>query len=170
MTGKRPCDELGRFPRGWFVVGFSEDLEPEQVRPARYFDRDFVIWRTSSGQARVFDAHCPHLGAHLGHGGKVEGDSIRCPFHSWGFDATGQCTDIPYASRVPPKARVRSWPTLERNGMVMMWFDALQTGYFQDVAMWEHKKWQDKPLLCDGDGPIGDLRRWYAQFYETQAL
>ena len=309
---------MGRFPRGWFVVAFSEDLEPEQVRPARYFARDFVIWRASTGEAHVFDAHCPHLGAHLGHGGKVKGDSIRCPFHAWGFDATGKCRDVPYAQRIPAKARVRSWPTLERNGMVMMWFDpaggppedyvppvrqlgaegwtpwihrtahikthprevvenvadvahfgpihgndvlsfdasfdgstatqsirttgfdkkgrltkqhtvatyfgpaiqfsemygefntvivnahtpidenhlelrmgllvegidyesktgrllgemwvdALQTGYFQDVAIWEHKRWQDEPMLCDGDGPIGELRRWYAQFYEPQA-
>jgi 3-ketosteroid 9alpha-monooxygenase subunit A len=69
MTGQRPSDGLGRFPRGWFVVAFSEDLEPGQVRPARYFDRDLVIWRTGEGEARVFDAHCPHLGAHLGYGG-----------------------------------------------------------------------------------------------------
>ena len=37
---------------------------------------------------------------------------------------------------------------------------------FQDVAIWEHKRWQDEPMLCDGDGPIGDLRKWYAQFYQ----
>ena len=48
--------------------------------------------------------------------------------------------------------------------------DALQSGYFQDVAIWEHKKWLEAPMLCDGDGPIGDLRRWYAQFYEPQAI
>jgi 3-ketosteroid 9alpha-monooxygenase subunit A len=50
-----------------------------------------------------------------------------------------------------------------------MWIDALQSGYFQDVAIWEHKRWQDEPMLCDGDGPISDLRRWYAQFYEPLA-
>ena len=305
----------GGFPRGWFVVGFSEDLKPEELRPARYFGRDFVIWRSAAGELRVFDAHCPHLGAHLGHGGKVEGESIRCPFHAWGFDGTGKCSDIPYASRIPPKARVGAHPTLERNGTLMMWFDpaggpaedyvprveefgadewtpwmhrtavikthprevvenvadvahfplvhgnevlsfdaafegptatqstrttgydkkgrltkqrtvatyygpaiqfshmdgefptvilnahtpidenelelrmgllikgidyqsktgrllgdmwidALQEGYFQDVAIWEHKRWQDEPMLCDGDGPISDLRKWYAQFYQ----
>jgi 3-ketosteroid 9alpha-monooxygenase subunit A len=50
-----------------------------------------------------------------------------------------------------------------------MWIDALHTGYFQDVAIWEHKQWQDEPMLCDGDGPIADLRSWYAQFYEDVA-
>jgi 3-ketosteroid 9alpha-monooxygenase subunit A len=48
-----------------------------------------------------------------------------------------------------------------------MWIDALQEGYFQDVAIWEHKRWQDQPMLCDGDGPIDELRKWYAQFYAT---
>jgi len=48
-----------------------------------------------------------------------------------------------------------------------MWIDALQEGYFQDVAIWERKRWQDEPMLCDGDGPIGDLRKWYAQFYQS---
>jgi len=46
-----------------------------------------------------------------------------------------------------------------------MWIDALQSGYFQDVAIWEHKLWRNQPVLCDGDGPIHDLRRWYEQFY-----
>ena len=97
-----------------FEVDFSEELEPGTARPARYFGKDLVIWRTSGGEPRVFDAFCPHLGAHLGHGGKVEGDSIRCPFHAWSFDGAGNCIDIPYAKRVPPKAGVRSWPVLER--------------------------------------------------------
>jgi len=303
-----------QYPRGWFVVCFSEELEVESTKPAHYFGRDFVIWRTSTGEPRVFDAFCPHLGAHLGYGGKVEGDSIRCPFHAWRFDGAGKCSDVPYAKKIPPKAKVRAWPTLERNGVVMMWhdpaggppedyvpilpeygsdewtpwvhrtvhikthprevvenvadvahfgpihgndilsfeakfegatatqstrstgydkkgrltkqqtvatyygpglqfskmagefptilinahipidlntlelrigvlvkgidystkigrtlgemwIDALQTGYFQDVAIWENKVWRDDPMLCDGDGPIGDLRQWYAQFY-----
>ncbi|MFO0696080.1 MAG: hypothetical protein U0230_21130 [Polyangiales bacterium] len=43
--------------------------------------------------------------------------------------------------------------------------DDLQKGFAQDVAIWEHKVYRDHPVLCDGDGPIGELRRWYAQFY-----
>lgn len=44
------------------------------------------------------DAYCPHLGAHLGIGGKVHKDCIECPFHSWSFEGcTGKLTNIPYA-------------------------------------------------------------------------
>jgi 3-ketosteroid 9alpha-monooxygenase subunit A len=45
----------------------------------------------------------------------------------------------------------------------------LQQGFEQDVRIWEHKVWRDHPVLCDGDGPIMKLRRWYAQFYDAPA-
>jgi 3-ketosteroid 9alpha-monooxygenase subunit A len=44
--------------------------------------------------------------------------------------------------------------------------EVITEGYFQDVAIWDHKVWRDRPVLCDGDGPIGELRAWYARFYE----
>jgi phenylpropionate dioxygenase-like ring-hydroxylating dioxygenase large terminal subunit len=66
------------------------------------------------------DAYCPHLGAHLGVGGEIVGEVIRCPFHHWEFDAgSGRCTKIPYAKRIPPKAEIRLWPVEERNGIVL---------------------------------------------------
>jgi len=45
-----------------------------------------------------------------------------------------------------------------------LWIKEVSDGYFQDVAIWEHKRWRDKPMLCDGDGPIAALRKWYRQF------
>ena len=35
----------------------------------------------------------------------------------------------------------------------------------QDIPIWENKIHHDRPLLCDGDGPIGIFRRWCKQFY-----
>ena len=68
------------------------------------------------------DAFCPHLGAHLGHGGAVEGCELRCPFHGWKFDAEGANTDIPYSDRVNRKAQLRTYPVAERNGFVLVWY------------------------------------------------
>lgn len=57
-----------------------------------------MVFRTESGEAVVFDAYCPHLGANLGIGGQVKGDCIECPFHEWQFRASdGVCTHIPYS-------------------------------------------------------------------------
>jgi 3-ketosteroid 9alpha-monooxygenase subunit A len=43
--------------------------------------------------------------------------------------------------------------------------DDLRRGFLQDIAIWENKRFREAPLLCDGDGPIGKLRAWYAQFH-----
>lgn len=45
----------------------------------------------------------------------------------------------------------------------------LQIGFEEDIQIWENKKWRDRPVLCDGDGPIMKLRKWYAQFYQERA-
>ncbi len=109
------------YPRGWFVVGLSKELAPGEVVPIKYFDREMVLYRSESGSAIVHDAFCPHLGAHLGYGGKVQGESIQCPFHAWRFDETGKCVEVPYAKRIPPRACVKNNPVLERNGLIFVW-------------------------------------------------
>jgi phenylpropionate dioxygenase-like ring-hydroxylating dioxygenase large terminal subunit len=111
------------FPRGWFTVSWSSELAPGDVRPLKYFGRDLVLFRTESGVASVLDAHCPHLGAHLGYGGKVSAEDIVCPFHAWKYDRQGQCVEIPYATKIPPRARVAGWPLVEKNGVIMIWHD-----------------------------------------------
>ena len=90
------------FPLGWFPAMLSEELAAGEVRPLRYFGRDLVIWRGEDGRARMLDAHCRHLGAHMGHGGRVVGELLECPFHAWRYDGHGVVAQIPYAERIPP--------------------------------------------------------------------
>src|SRR5262249_47971167 len=71
------------FPFGWFAVAYSDELGAGQVKALRYFGRELVLWRGEDGTARLLDAYCRHLGAHLGHGGRVNGNDIECPFHAW---------------------------------------------------------------------------------------
>lgn len=105
-------------PNGWFQVAYTDELREGQVRPLRYFGRDLVLFRTEGGVASLLDAFCPHLGAHLGHGGKVDGELVRCPFHAWGFGTDGACRDVPYTTGVPKRAQIRPWPIEERSGIV----------------------------------------------------
>ncbi len=110
-------------PTGWFQVGYSDELEAGQVLPLRYFAKDLVLFRTSDGEAHVLDAHCPHLGAHLGHGGALKDDRLVCPFHAWEFTGDGSCAAIPYAKKMPRNVNLKCWHTVERNGLIMCWFD-----------------------------------------------
>ena len=79
-------------------------------RPLYYFDRHLVAWRDDAGELHVQDAFCPHLGAHLGHGGTVEGCELVCPFHGWKFDAEGTNTDIPYSRAHEPQGHAAHVP------------------------------------------------------------
>lgn len=110
-------------PRGWYAVSLSSELKAGDVQALRYFERDLVLFRGENGEANLLDAFCPHLGAHLGHGGVVEGNCIACPFHKWEFDGKGDCTKVPYAAKIPVKAKVPAWPVVEKNGFIFTWFD-----------------------------------------------
>src|SRR3954447_3132379 len=123
-------------PNGWFVVAESASLQPGEVRALYYFGKDLVLYRAEDGTPHVMDAHCPHLGAHLAVGGRVEEGCIRCPFHGWKFDgASGSCVEIPYGDVkvIPSKARARSYPTLKRNHMIWAWHHATGGDPFYEV-------------------------------------
>ncbi len=109
-------------PFGWFQVAYPDELGPGDVRPLRYFGRDLVLWRDEAGDPHLLDAYCAHLGAHLGVGGAVEGGCIVCPFHGWKYDGAGACVGIPYSERVNQRARVGTYPVMERNGLTMAWY------------------------------------------------
>ena len=64
---------------GWYLVAFRSELPAEPV-PLAIGDRALVALREGDG-VRVFDAACPHRGAHLGYGARREGDCLVCPFH-----------------------------------------------------------------------------------------
>lgn len=88
----------------------------------RFFGKPLVAFRTASGRAHVLDAHCVHLGAHLGDG-KVIGETLRCPFHGWCYAGSGACTQIPFTDEIPDGARLHAYPVCERNGVVSFWHD-----------------------------------------------
>ncbi len=113
------------YPNSWFVVAFSQELGPGGVMPLHYFGQELVLFRTEDGVARVFDAYCPHLGAHLGCGGVVQGNNLRCPFHGWQFAGDGgQCVEVPFAAKIPPRAAMRSWPVREVDGAIYVYHHA----------------------------------------------
>jgi nitrite reductase/ring-hydroxylating ferredoxin subunit len=104
-------------PAGWFAVAETTDLGIGESKAAYYFGTHLALWRDETGEAHVMDAFCPHLGAHLGHGGTVDGCEIVCPFHGWKYDTDGRNTEIPYSERTNGKATIRTFPVLERNGL-----------------------------------------------------
>ena len=112
------------FPRGWFQIGRSHELLAGDVRAVKYFGKDLVLFRNESGEVGLLDAHCQHLGAHLGVGGKVNGDSVQCPWHGWCWDTKGRNTAIPYSVEdCKPNVRVGDWHVREWYGNIVAWND-----------------------------------------------
>src|SRR3989442_14448040 len=112
ITSTRPGTPGGRFMRQfWLAIHRSEDLSKGHARPIRIMSEDYTLYRGESGHAQVLDYRCPHRGAQL-HLGWVEGDDIRCLYHGWKYDCTGQCIEQPaeppaYAAKI----KTRSYPT-----------------------------------------------------------
>ncbi len=114
--------KLNMKPTGWFQIGWSGEIAPCQAVPLRYFSHDLVAFRSADGRLSVLDAHCKHLGAHLGHGGKVRGDCIICPYHGWAWHEDGSNANIPYQDK-PTGAKLRKWSAIERHGLIFLWHD-----------------------------------------------
>lgn len=143
-------------PFGWYAVAYSKDLGPKDVQAVRFFDQELVLFRTESGVPQLMEPYCPHLGAHLGHGGKVVGESIACPFHAWEIDHTGSVTNIPYAKNMPKRATqgpcLKTFPMQERNQMVWAWYHPHQAEPSFDI--------EDVPEFSDPNWSELDTYEW----------
>ncbi len=117
-TGTPPA----RFARGWHCLGLAQSFSDGVPHAVHAFGVKLVVWAGADGQLKVLDAYCRHMGGDLSMG-TVDGDVVACPFHGWRWGGDGKCAEIPYARRVPPRARTKSWPVLVRNGQLFVWND-----------------------------------------------
>ncbi|MCY4043770.1 MAG: Rieske 2Fe-2S domain-containing protein [Cellvibrionales bacterium] len=110
--------------QSWYHVTTSRQLKKGQITTATICNKEVVVYRTESGNVRAIDPHCPHLGAHFGHGGKIKGENIECPFHAWTFNDEGKLIDVPYSDTTPTSTRacLTQWHVREKHGLILVWF------------------------------------------------
>jgi 3-ketosteroid 9alpha-monooxygenase subunit A len=111
-----------RFARGWHCLGLAARFRNSGPHAVQAFGTKLVVFADSTGALHVLDGYCRHMGGDLTRG-TIKGDAVACPFHDWRWGGTGRCVAIPYARRVPPAARTRSWLTLEQNQQLFVWHD-----------------------------------------------
>lgn len=109
--------------KGWYIACASQELRPGKAKSLEVCGRRIVVFRGEDGRSHALDAYCPHLGTDLGLG-QVEGNWIRCAFHHWAFDATGQCQNIPCQSEIPARAKLQAYATEEKYGFVWIYPEA----------------------------------------------
>jgi len=111
-----------RFARGWHCLGLAKDFADGKPHGIEGFGGKLVVWQDTQGNLNVLDGYCRHMGGDLTQG-TVKGDEIACPFHDWRWGGDGKCKAIPYARRVPLRARTQKYPAVVRNGQLMVWHD-----------------------------------------------
>ncbi|RQS57909.1 Rieske 2Fe-2S domain-containing protein [Burkholderia sp. Bp8984] len=111
-----------RYARGWHCLGLADDYRDGRAHGLSIFGTRVAVFQSEDGQLRILDGYCPHMGADLGRG-HVDGNALVCPFHGWSWAGDGTCTAIPYSQRIPPKARIKSWPVMEQNRLLFVWND-----------------------------------------------
>src|SRR5437764_13632923 len=99
----------------------SKDLLKDgQPKRTRLLGEDLVAFRDSEGRVGLVGQHCPHRGASLFFG-RNEESGLRCVYHGWKFDHSGQCVDVPNEpaeSVFKHKVRATAYPCRERAGVV----------------------------------------------------
>ncbi len=114
-----PDTLAGRYLRRfWQPVCVAAELAPGQAKPVRIMSEDFTLYRGEGGAPHLVAFCCAHRGTQLSTGW-VEGDCVRCFYHGWKYDHTGQCVEMPAEDpSFPPKVKIASYPTEEYLGLV----------------------------------------------------
>ncbi|MFM1816971.1 MAG: hypothetical protein RLZ98_3666 [Pseudomonadota bacterium] len=119
LTETGPATDMGRLLRRfWQPIAVSDSLSPGTARAVRVMSEDLTLYRGESGKAYLVGGHCPHRRTLL-HTGWVQGDEVRCIYHGWKFDGTGQCTEAPAeGSETASKVAIPGYPLHEYAGLV----------------------------------------------------
>lgn len=108
-------------PDAWVPAATVSQLDgPRPVVPVTLYGKRLVLFRDDEGELGLIDRHCPHRGADLCFG-RREDNGLRCPFHGWHFDRTGQCVEQPAEpedSTMYKTIKLPSFPVMERDGVL----------------------------------------------------
>lgn len=116
----------------WYAAAWSDEIAPGTVLARRILDEEVALYRGESGTVAILTDRCPHRLLPLSCG-RVRGDHLECGYHGLTFGADGACVRIPGQPHVPSKARVRSYPVVERHGVIWIWMGAAELADPADI-------------------------------------
>ncbi len=119
VSSETPCGEVLR--RYWQPAALCAELDGDRpTKAVELLGEKLVLFRDDAGRYGLMDRQCPHRGADLCYG-RLEDGGLRCPFHGWLFDVTGQCLEQPAepeGSTFYQRIRNTAYPCVEQNGIV----------------------------------------------------
>src|SRR5256885_6762137 len=122
MTRVGPGTPMGNLLRQYWIPAFmpSELAADGPPMRLRLLGENLIAFRTTSGEAGLVKNACPHRGASLFFG-RNEEEGLRCVYHGWKFDVTGQCIDMPNEpdrNKFAERIRLIAYPTTEFAGLI----------------------------------------------------
>jgi phenylpropionate dioxygenase-like ring-hydroxylating dioxygenase large terminal subunit len=124
----------------WYVGAWDHEVGRDLLRRI-ILDEPVVFFRRDDGKVVALEDRCCHRQAPLSMG-KLIGNIVECGYHGLQFDTTGACIKVPSQDRIPPLARVRAYPIVEKNHWIWIWMgDAAKA----DPALIEDFHWMDDP-------------------------
>jgi len=103
----------------WYVAAWTSELRDRQLLARRFLNEPVILFRESSGTVRALADRCPHRQAPL-HRGTFDGEVVQCGYHGLAFNGLGECVHNPHGA-VPRAARVKTYPLVDRYGMLWIW-------------------------------------------------
>jgi phenylpropionate dioxygenase-like ring-hydroxylating dioxygenase large terminal subunit len=131
----------------WYIAAWADEIGGDQPLARRICDEPIVMFRDSAGRVATLADRCCHRAAPL-HMGTVVEEGIQCGYHGLVIDGSGRCVHIPGQKLIPQDARVRSYPTVEKDQMLWVWMgdpakaDATKIAdypYHNDPGKWPNK-------------------------------
>jgi phenylpropionate dioxygenase-like ring-hydroxylating dioxygenase large terminal subunit len=139
----------------WYVAAW--DREISQTPLGRTFlGEPVVLYRTASGGPVGLQDRCCHRQLPLSMG-RVVGDVLQCGYHGLKFDSSGKCVEIPGQENIPPQARVRAYPLIEKYNWVWIWMGdpakadpaLIPNWWWADHAEWAFTRPDMIPVKCN---------------------
>ena len=103
----------------WYVAALPNEIERHPLGRI-LLNEPVVFFRTQAGAIAALEDRCSHRGYPL-HKGRLIGDTLECGYHGITFDCLGQCIKVPGQAQIPSGAHIRTYPIIERWGMVWIW-------------------------------------------------
>jgi vanillate O-demethylase monooxygenase subunit len=149
-----PADR-GKFLRNcWYVIAWDYEIPMDGLFSRTVLNEPILVFRSTGGFAALED-RCCHRHAPLSKGRK-EGDCVRCGYHGLKFDAGGRCVDAPGLDRIPPQAKVKTYPVKVRNKWVFIWMGdpaKAEERLLPDNFSNDHPDWRNRPGYLHYDTP-----------------
>ena len=123
--------------RFWQPVYCAHELPPGHAVPIRVMGEDFTLYRGESGTPHLVGDRCAHRGTQLSVG-SIEGDCIRCFYHGWKYDGSGQCVEQPAEPKsFASNMRVPGYPVREYLGLIFAYLGEGEPPPFNQFAKFE---------------------------------